>query len=451
MVLAACSPGDPSADGYLEPATVSTTIPDEEITLTLSYVSDPAMLTLIDSFEAKHPNITIEHTQTALAEYTDTITATMTNDSAPDIVQFFPGVMRTLVPSGLIFDLQPYATAYDWGENFPPSSLGAFTLNQSGKRLNSGQLYALPAAQSVTGVFYNKKLLQQAGATAPPKTLKQFSQAMSKVQQAGMQPLSVGGLGGGSVQLWNALASATSDTGELNDWVFGMPESTIRTDGPRHAAQRVVDWADAEYLSPKVTSVTDEDARSTFTSGHSAFLLANSRHVAQLSESMGKNVGFLLLPPAGSGAAAVAPTTAAAYAVSSHTDHPDAAAAFLNFLTSSEAAQIQADEGLLPINTQADVSHEGVAADVAGEYHEALDGAGVTASSAYATPSMRGVLRASMQELMSGTLNVDNFLETVQTEWKNYQEGPGARAAQAPAGGVGPPLVPDNGGPAEKV
>src|SRR5699024_10622536 len=107
-----------------------------------------------------------------------------------------------------------------------------------------------------------------------------------------------------SVQLWSALASATSDTGELNDWVFGMPESTIRADGPRHAAQRVVDWADAEYLSPKVTSVTDEDARSTFTSGHSAFLLANSRHVAQLSESMGENVGFFLLPPAGSGAAA---------------------------------------------------------------------------------------------------------------------------------------------------
>src|SRR5699024_12054103 len=127
---------------------------------------------------------------------------------------------------------------------------------------------------------------------------------------------------------------------------------------------------------------------------------------------MGKNVGFLLLPPAGSGAAAVAPTTAAAYAVSSHTDHPAAAAAFLNFLTSSEAAQIQADQGLLPINTQADVSHEGVAADVAGEYHEALDGGGVTASSAYATPSMRGVLRASMQELMSGSLKVEDRKST---------------------------------------
>src|SRR5699024_12150297 len=142
---------------------------------------------------------------------------------------------------------------------------------------------------------------------------------------------------------------------------FVMPGSTIGPDVPDRAAQRVVDWADAECLSAKVTSVTDEDARSTLTSAHSAFLLANSRHVAQLSESMGKNVGFLLLPPAGSGAAAVAPTTAAAYAVSSHTDHPDAAAAFLNFLTSSEAAQIQADQGLLPINTQADVSHEGVA------------------------------------------------------------------------------------------
>src|SRR5699024_10169786 len=153
----------PCVDEVLIPSTSTTSITDEDITLTLSNDSDPAMLTLIDSFEAKHPNITIEHTQTALAEYTDTITATMTNDSAPDIVQFFPGVMRTLVPSGLIFDLQPYATAYDWGENFPPSSLGAFTLNQSGKRLNSGQLYALPAAQSVTGVFYNKKLLQQAG------------------------------------------------------------------------------------------------------------------------------------------------------------------------------------------------------------------------------------------------------------------------------------------------
>src|SRR5699024_1446993 len=129
-------------------------------------------------------------------EYTDTITAIMTNDSAPDIVQFFPGVMRTLVPSGLIYDLQPYATAYGWGEQFPPSSLAAFTLNQSGKRLNSGRLYALPGARSVTGVFYNKKLLREAGVEAPPETLKQFSEAMAAVQRAGTQPLSVGGLGG---------------------------------------------------------------------------------------------------------------------------------------------------------------------------------------------------------------------------------------------------------------
>src|SRR5699024_7695175 len=166
---------------------------------------------------------------------------------------------------------------------------------------------------------------------------------------------------------------------------------------------------------------------------------------------MGKNVGFLLLPPAGSGAAAVAPTTAAAYAVSSHTDHPDAAAAFLNFLTSSEAAQIQADEGLLPINTQAHVSHEGVAADVAAEHDEALDAAGVPAGSADATASMRGVLRGPVPELMRATRNLHNFLETVQTEWNNDEEGPGAGAAPAPAGGLVPPLVPDNGGPAENV
>src|SRR5699024_1710742 len=177
------------------------------------------------------------------------------------------------------------------------------------------------------------------------------------------------------------------------------PRCRSRADGPRHAAQRVVDWADAEYLSPKVTSVTDEDARSTFTSGHSAFLLANSRHVAQLSESMGENVGFFLLPPAGSGAAAVAPTTAAAYAVSSHTDHPDAAAAFLRFLTSPDAVRMQAEGGPPPITTQAGVGLEGLASDVAGPYPEALAGAGVAANSAYATPSMRGVLRASMQKL----------------------------------------------------
>lgn len=422
LTLAGCSAAGASQDGQIEPAAVATTIPQEQITLSLAYVSDPATERLINHFEAQHATISIETTKSSVADYADSINAMMTNDDAPDIVQFYPGFMRPLVQQGLIYDLDPYASAYDWDEVVPPSSLAAFSLNRTGKRLNSGSLYALPGGRSVVGVYYNKDLLQQAGANTSPHTLSEFAEAMSKVKESGTQPLSVGLLGTGGMQWWASLTSVSSDLGKYSDWVFGMPGSTIETDGARQATETLVDWVNSGFLSAEPTTVSDEAAVANFTAGNSAFLITSSRKTGRLADWMGDQVGFFLMPGASPHPAPVATGSATAFAISTKTDHPNAAAAFLNFLTSPQAARIQAGGGLLPVNTETDVQFHGLIADVATAYRSAIEGGGIAPPPHYATPSMRGILRGAVQRLVAGTVNDEDFLSELQTEWLNYQE-----------------------------
>ena len=80
---------------------VSTTIPSDPVTLTLAYSNDPPTQVLIDGFKKKHPNVTIKPQMTPFNDYVKSIKLAMSGDAAPDIAQYNPGAMNTLVPAGL--------------------------------------------------------------------------------------------------------------------------------------------------------------------------------------------------------------------------------------------------------------------------------------------------------------------------------------------------------------
>lgn len=424
LILAGCTPAGSSGGGELDSSQVSTKITDEPVTLTLSYINDPPTTALIEGFEKKYPNVTVDATQIPFGDYIKSINRSMASSTPPDIAQYSGGAMRTLIPAGLVYNLDPYSEAYGWDDAFPESTVETFTTDKStgAKELGAGNLYAVPGGLSVLGVFYNKELLAQAGVTELPTTLDAFSADLQAIQDAGLTPFSLSALEVGGFQLWQALTEVLGPVQEYKDWVYGKPGATIETAGAKSASQTIVDWAQAGYIPSNANAVSDSDALANFTQGKGVFLLTGNWNSSALMSSMGDNVGFFALPGQTADAPAVAPGSSVAFSISSKSKHPNVAAAFLDYLSSAEAAQLQIDGGYMPVNTATEVSTTGVNVEVAASFASVIDGAGIVSFPGSASPGMIDVLKPGIQGLISGHVAPDGFLKSLQAEWLDFHD-----------------------------
>lgn len=421
VALTGCVTSGSGGNANVDESTVSTAVPDDDITLTVSYV-DPPTEALAKGFESEHPNVTIKTTQVPFGDYIKSIKRAMASDDPPDIAEYNPGAMRTLIPAGLTLNLDPYAQAYGWDDSFPQGSLEALTASDDAKQFNTGHLYATPGAMSLLGVFANESLLTKAGIDDDPKTVDEFADDLAALKSAGIQPLSLGGLEVGGFQLWNALSNVLGDVQGYKDWVYGADDATIQTDGAKKAAQYIVDWAKAGYFPAGASSVSDSDALANFTSGGSAFLITGNWNVSKVEKALGDDAEFFIMPGTSADAPPVAAGSSVAYSISSKTEHPNAAAAFLNYMSTAKAAPAEADSGFLAVDSSADVDYSDLGDDVADAFADVAAGAGVVSFADYASPGMIDKLEAGVQGLITGHMAPDAFLKSLQTEWSSYHE-----------------------------
>ena len=420
VALAGCAGGGSSDTD--KPDDVSTKVTSKPVTLNLAYTDDPPTNALIDAFRKKHPNITIKAQQTPFSDYVKSIKLSMASSTPPDIAEYNPGAMRALVPAGLIYDLEPYADAYSWDDTFPASSLEVLSSDKKAKEYGTGGLYAVPGALSVLGVYYNKDLVSKAGITETPATLGDFEADLKKVKDAGTTPFSLGGLQVGGFQLWNALTNSLGDVTEYRDWVYGKSGSTIETDGAKEAAQKVSDWVKAGYVPKSANATADSDAQADFVNGKSAYLITGNWAASAIQKEMGDNVGFFLFPQESADADKIASGASVAFSISSKTKHPNEAAAFLDFMSSPEAAKVQVETGFMPVDTQTPVETTGVLADISESFKTVVEDNGIVPFPDFAAPDMIDRLTAGVQGLLSDKTTAPDYLASLQESWTSFHE-----------------------------
>lgn len=415
VTLTACAGTGGSAAPTARQIDVSTAVPGEAVTLTLAYADDPPTKALIEGFTQRHPNVTIKPQQTPFNDYIKSIKLAMSSDQPPDLAQYNPGAMASLVPAGLMLDLGPWSKAYGWDKRFPPSSLQVLSSDKSAKRFGTGALYAAPGALSVLGVFYNKKLVKQA-----PATLPEFEAAMRKAKDSGHDPLSVGALQVGGFQVWNALLNVIGDVNAYRSWVYGEPGATIETDSARQAAETLTSWVKKGFIPDSANATADSDAQARFAQGKSAFLITGNWAAAALEKAMGEDVGFFLMPSPTGEPKNVASGASVAYAISAKTEHPNAAAAFLDYLSSPEAAKIQFEAGFMPVDTTAELGGDGLPQEIATAFAPVAQANGIVPFPDFASPGMIDKLTPGVQGLISGTTTPQEFLGSLQSSWNEH-------------------------------
>jgi raffinose/stachyose/melibiose transport system substrate-binding protein len=398
----------------------STAVPDDDITLRLQFADAPPMVdALIASFEKDHPNIKVEPQYKTFSDYVQNLKLTMTSDTAPDIAQYAVG-MTDLAADGHILDLAPSREAYGWDDAIPPVSLDQLTAGRTSEATGGRALFGVPAGLSMTGIYYNKELAERAGIDSPPGTLEEFEDQLAAAKEADLTPLGVGALDSGGIHLWAALLNQTMPTDDYWDWVNGAEGATIETPAGTTASELVIEWGRKGYYDESANGTAQVDSTARFAKGDSVFLINGNWAAGQLATAMGDNVGFFPMPGRHASDPTVASGFSVSYAVSSRTEHPEAAGAFLDFLTSREAGQIISDNGFLPPNPEAVAKPEGVLADIAEGHRRAVADDGITTFPDFAAPAMLDRLRSGIQKLIADRVGPADHLDSLQDEWEEH-------------------------------
>jgi multiple sugar transport system substrate-binding protein len=131
-----------------------------------------AIEALIERFEAASPGVTVKHTHFPYADYRTKVAAAIPAGEGPDVVQLFYGWLDDYVRAGLLRPLP--------ADRFDPARIDAefFPIVRAMKR--DGTYMALPTAVRSLALFYNQRLLDEAG-VAVPTTLDELVAAARAV------------------------------------------------------------------------------------------------------------------------------------------------------------------------------------------------------------------------------------------------------------------------------
>jgi raffinose/stachyose/melibiose transport system substrate-binding protein len=435
LVLAACAPGDdgdesaeseqtPESTG--EPAEI-----DEEVTLIVwdqevRGGQNEVMEELNTAFMDEYPNITIERVSRSFEDLQTTLPLALTGDDAPDVVQANNGrpIMGAFVEAGLLVPLDDYAGQYGWTERFPESVRATASYSPDGVTFGEGSLYGLAQQGELVGVFYNKAKLDELGIEVP-QTWEEFVAAAETASEAGEVALPLGNIDQWpGIHVYGAVMNRHVPTEDIRHLGFGSAGADWTSEENMAAAEEIVSMADAGLFNEGFNGADYDTVWAEFAEGNGVFLIAGTWLLADLVDAMGDDLGFMLPPPREGQPNVATGATSLPFAITSAAENPDAAALYLDFITSPEAMQLVTEQGMFPsVDAGSQQTQNQAQADVFAAWETVTADDGVVPYLDWATPNFYDTIAAAIQELLGGQLEPDAFLQRLQDEYSSYVGG----------------------------
>lgn len=427
MATAGCAPGGGGA-GPVAPTSVSKDVAGAgEVTLKLSDFWGSAeqdwIVSLIDQFEKKYPNVTIERTQEDWGQLTSTLNLQMQDAGGPDIATANNGwsSLGTLAKGNLVLNLDAYADLYGWNDSVPTTIARQNKFTTDFKTIGSGSWFATPQARaSLIGVYYNADVLDQLG-IAVPKTLADLEKAAAAVKAAGQVPFSYSGLDGNTAALLGLQAVYGSES-DINDFVYGSTKVTAEDTGITQAAETLAKWNTNGWLTPNFEGIDYQTSLADYLDGKGVFRFDYTGSLG-LSGDQLNQFGYIQLPQAEGTSTVGVGAAPGALVISAKCKYPDVAAAFLDFIMSKDSSQTAVDLGLVPalnkVETPKVLSQQGEAAAT-----ETLDSDdGYVPYFDWASPTMLDVLTQNTQLLLAGKTTPEDFTKAVDADRNTFLAG----------------------------
>ncbi|MFB9902655.1 extracellular solute-binding protein [Allokutzneria oryzae] len=425
----ACTPGSgsvgkrpvdrPAGEVRTDPATmgnVTLTVWDQEV----RGGQEKQITTLNEAFQRKYPNIVIKRVARSFDDLRSTVKLGLTGAEAPDVVQVNNGKqdMGSFVKAGLLQPLDGYATAHRWTERIPDSVLRLARYPDSGGVLGEGRLYGVPQTGELVGLYYNKDKLARLG-LQPPKTWQDFDNALAVAKRARELPIQFGNLEKSSgTYLFSLAMHRYGKAEEETRLATGRDGVSWNTDANKQAARLVLSWADNGYFPQGFAGIKADDSWAAFARGEGVFHVSGTWLAADLQAAMGDNAGFQLPP-----GQTVTGGTGLPFAVSGRSKNPDAAASYIQFITSPEAMKVLADNGNLPVVEADKQAATGLKKDVFSAWQTASRSTGLVPYLDYATVTAYDTVTGAVEQLLSKQDSVERFLTVLQDDLDSGRGG----------------------------
>ena len=386
-----------------------------------------AITKLNEQFQKAYPNIKLNRVAKSFTDLQATLKLAASGPNPPDVIEVNNGyaAMGPLVKAGLLLPLNKYASKYGWVSRYSAGVLRMNRFTADASSFGTGSLYGLPMTGEVVGVFYNKAKLKKLGLKVPT-TFEQFEQAVAKAQTAGETPIQFGNLSKWpGIHEFEEVMLQSVPKAWASDWIFGARGGKLdfSTRGTIAGAATLQKWAKSGSFTDGYAGLDYDAAWPDFGKGHGVFLITGSWLTTNLKEVLGKDVGFFLLPPPAGKPLAALGGEGLPWGISSKSKNADAAATYLNFLTSNSSMQVVTDSGQLAATKAKVKVPGGIDTEVYNAWTKANQQDAIVPYLDWATPTMYDTITAAIQELMAGKKTPQDFTSTVNSDYSKFHQG----------------------------
>ncbi|MGH2595640.1 MAG: ABC transporter substrate-binding protein [Actinomycetota bacterium] len=346
VIAAACSSNN---GGGGSSASASASTGGEPVTITIwhNYGTEQnatALQNLVDAFQTANPNITVDVVSQPGDNYFALLKAAAISKTGPDLAVQWTGLftlqdksylqnLKGLIPDADLARIDPDALKWT-SDNFDATN----------------GPYVIPLENQFYIGFYNKQAFSKAGVSTFPSTWSELFAACTKLNAAGYTPLVYGNGGqplGAEFYPWYDMSYLMIGAHPLPDWK-SLYDGQIPWTSSENAAQ-LTNWAKLQSSGCTNQDVlTKTNNLGDFEKGRAAMIIDGTWDTQKFTDVMGDNVAAFVPPFSDSPMQGVVQFAGDGLSMMSYSQHKTEAAAFLDFMTTDQAAQLIDQAGLIP-------------------------------------------------------------------------------------------------------
>jgi raffinose/stachyose/melibiose transport system substrate-binding protein len=297
---------------------------------------------LVKAFEKLHPNIQINVVAQPADNYFALLQAAAISKTGPDLAVMWTGLF-TLQYDSYLQNLKSYVPQSDLNR-----MLGMQWVAPGFDTANGA--YVIPLEDQFYIGFYNKSLFAKAGITQAPQNWSQLTSDCQLFKAMGTSCLYYGADSqalGAEFYPYYDLSYLMAGVLSVSQWEDLYSGKTSWTD-PTVEAQ-LTKWANLHadgYTNANVISAGD--SLIALEKGQAAMIVDGNWDTQTLYQSMGSNLGTFVPPYSDTSINAVVQYPGDGFSMTTYSQHKTQAAEFLQFLTTTQAAGIVDQSGLIP-------------------------------------------------------------------------------------------------------
>lgn len=364
----------------------------------------------MEKFKEKHPDVNVIYENKGFEQIRQTAQMVLNSEDAPDIMEYNKGNASAglLSKQGLLADLTEEAKKRGWDTILSPSLQTTCKYDDRGI-MGGEKWYGVTNYGEYVMVYYNKDLFKKYNLSVPTN-LEEFEKVMDVFVKAKTTPLVVAGAEYPAQQVFYELVLSKANRDFVN--AYELYKGDVNFKGPEmtFGANRLVEWVKKGYIGKEAISMKAEDMGVAFSNGSYPLMISGSWWYGRfMNEIKNFEWGIFLFPGnnlhPGSGGNI--------WVVSAKSKNKDLAYDFIDITLSPEIQTILANAGGIPVNADVSKITDIKIKELVENFEKIVKTDGLAFYPDWPAAGYYDTLVANVQELMGGTKNVAQFLESI--------------------------------------